>query len=131
MRKALRVLVLAAASVALLAGCRSAPVRDVINEPVVVTGQRQATMEDVEKAIVRAGSATGWRMRPVAPGLMEGTLNLRSHTAIVDITYDTRTYSIKYKDSTNLGYDGRNIHSNYNGWIENLDKGIQTQLVNL
>ena len=62
---------------------------------------------------------------------MEGTLNLRSHTAIVDITYDTRTYSIKYKDSTNLGYDGRNIHSNYNGWIENLDKGIQTQLVNL
>jgi type IV pilus biogenesis protein CpaD/CtpE len=131
MRKALRVLVLAAASVALLAGCRSAPVRDVINEPVVVTGQRQATMEDVEKAIVRAGSALGWRMRPVAPGLMEGTLNLRSHTAIVDITYDTRTYSIKYKDSTNLGYDGKNIHSNYNGWIENLDKGIQTQLVNL
>jgi len=131
MGKVLRGLILAAASVVLLAGCRSAPVRDVINEPVVVTGEKQATLDDVERAIVRAGSALGWRMRPVAPGQMEGTLNLRSHTAIVDITYDTRTYSIKYKDSTNLGYDGRNIHSNYNGWIENLDKGIQTQLVNL
>lgn len=104
---------------------------DVVNEPVVVTGQKQATLDDVEKAIIRAGAALGWKMRPVGPGVMEGTLHLRKHVAIVAITFDTGTFSIKYKDSTNLDYDGTNIHSNYNGWIQNLTRGIQTQLMNL
>jgi hypothetical protein len=31
-------------------------------------------------------------------------------------------------DSTNLNYDGTNIHRNYNGWITNLDKAIRSQL---
>ena len=31
-------------------------------------------------------------------------------------------------DSSNLQYDGKTIHSNYNGWIQNLDKAIRTQL---
>ena len=105
--------------------------KDVINEPVGVTGDKQVTLHDVEKAIVRAGAGLGWQMRPVDPGVMEGTLYLRKHVAVVNITYDTRTFSIKYKDSTNLNYDGTNIHSNYNGWIENLSRGIQTQLLNL
>ena len=36
---------------------------------------------------------------------------------------------ITYKDSINLdaGTDGT-IHKNYNGWIQNLNKGIVTQL---
>ena len=33
-----------------------------------------------------------------------------------------------YKDSANLHYDGKTIHSNYNGWIQNPDKAIRTQL---
>jgi len=132
MRTAVRMLVVMTAAVALLVGCRSAPVKDVINEPVVVTGEKQATLQDVEKAIVRAGATLGWRMRSVEPGVMEGVLNVRGkHTAIVDITYDTRTYNIKYRDSSNLDYDGTNIHSNYNLWVETLSHGIQAQLVNL
>jgi hypothetical protein len=70
-------------------------------------------------------------MKPIEPGLIEGTLLLRTHMAKVNIKYDTSSYSITYKESSNLDYDGTNIHKNYNGWIQNLDKGIRSQLSNL
>jgi hypothetical protein len=46
----------------------------------------------------------------------------------VDIPYDTRRYSIVYKESANLGYDGTNIHRNYNRKVQELDRAIQDQL---
>ncbi len=122
-------LVVAGIVVALLGGCRSAAIHNVSAEPVVAN--KPVSMDDVQKAIVRAGAALGWQMKPVEPGLIVGTLNLRTHMAMVDIRYDTKTYSITYKDSSDLGYDGTSIHKNYNGWIENLDRGIRTQLSNL
>lgn len=88
-------------------------------------------MDEVGKAILRAGGTLGWQMKQVEPGYILGTLKLRSHVAVVDVRYTTQNYSIKYKDSTNLNYDGTNIHSNYNGWISNLDRAIKTQLANL
>ena len=38
------------------------------------------------------------------------------------------TYSILYRDSNNLDYDGVNIHSNYNGWVQRLSAEINAQL---
>ena len=55
----------------------------------------------------------------------------RDHRAVVDVRYDTKTYSIKYKDSSNLQYDGTSIHKNYNGWIQNLDNAIRARLTGL
>lgn len=110
----------------LLVGCRSAPLYNVTSAPV--SAPKAVTLQDVEKAITRAGAGLGWQIVPREPGKMEGVLALRTHRAVVDITYDTKAYSIKYKDSSNLDYDGTNIHSNYNGWIQNLDKAIRTQL---
>jgi hypothetical protein len=126
---ALRTLLIAFAAAA-LAACVQ-PIYNVKGAPVEGPGGKPPTMAEVEKAIVRAGSALGWKMQPVKPGHVVGTLNLRSHTAIVDVTFDTRTYNINYKDSVELNYDGTNIHKNYNGWIQNLDKGIRAQLLNL
>lgn len=70
-------------------------------------------------------------MKQMEPGYIVGTLKLRSHVAVVDIRHTTKSYSITYKDSTNLDYDGTNIHRNYNGWISNLDRAIKTQLATL
>ena len=57
-------------------------------------------------------------------------MRLRTHVAIVDVTYDTSTYSIQYVDSTNLNYNESKgtIHKNYNGWIQNLENAIQREL---
>jgi hypothetical protein len=123
-------LVVVGIAIALLGGCRNAPIYNVSEAPVVAN-KKAVTMDDVEKAIVRAGAALGWQMKPIEPGLIEGQLHLRTHVAIVNIKYDTKNYNITYKDSTNLDYDGTNIHKNYNGWIQNLDNGIRAQLTNL
>jgi hypothetical protein len=54
---------------------------------------------------------------------------LRNHTATAEVKYNTKTYSIRYLDSTNLDASGGNIHKNYNGWIENLDREIRAELL--
>lgn len=107
-------------------GCRSNPVQNVSNAPI---GSGAALkMEQIKNAIIRAGSTLGWRVKAETPGHLVATLDLRKHQAVVDITHDTKSYSIKYKDSTNLDYDGTNIHSNYNGWIKNLSVAIDNQI---
>jgi hypothetical protein len=109
------------------AGCTSKPIYNVQAEPIT-SNKTPLTSDDVAKAIVRAGAGLGWQMAEVQPGLVTGTLHLRTHVAVVDVKYDTKTYSITYKDSTNLDYTGSEIHRNYNGWVQNLDKAIHTQL---
>lgn len=119
-----------ALAVLLMMGCRGAvPVYNVSAAPVAAN--KPVTTADVEKAIIRAGNTLGWQMVPRGPGKVEGTLLLRRHRAVVDVDYDVKSYSIKYKDSSELNYDGQNIHSNYNGWIQNLDKAIKVQLSNM
>ena len=128
----MRKIILMGMAVMMLAGCATPhPVRNVNDEPVVAPAGRAVSLDEVGKAILRAGGTLGWQMKLVEPGYIVGTLKLRSHVAVVDIRYTTKNYNITYKDSTNLNYDGTNIHNNYNGWISNLDRAIKTQLANL
>ena len=122
-------LAIAASVLVLLAGgCRAPmPVYNVTDAPVAAS-KPSPSLDEVGKAIQRAGVALGWQMKETKPGHMLATLALRKHEAVVDVNYGVKSYSIRYKDSTELGYDGQNIHPNYNGWIQNLDKGIRAQL---
>ncbi|MEM7169025.1 MAG: hypothetical protein AAF530_02575 [Pseudomonadota bacterium] len=112
-------------SLIFVAACRLAPVENV--ESASLGAPANATMEQVEEAIRRAGLGLGWQMVPEAPGDIKGTLRLRSHVAVVDITYDTKTYSINYLDSQNLKYEDGRIHKNYNSWVQNLSNAIQVE----
>lgn len=124
LRSALKILL--PAIVLLLIGCRISPIYEVPQAQLVAP--RAVSMADVERAIRTAGASMGWQMVQRAPGHLEGTLILREHRAIVDIKYDTRYYSIKYKDSSGLSYDGTSIHTNYNGWVQNLERAIRAQV---
>lgn len=128
--RSLFILVLALSTVLLLAsGCRKAPVKNVLNAPISGSGTSQELPKDtIEQSIIVAGASLGWKIRKVSDGMMEGILDIRRHQAVVSIPYDNATYSIQYKGSTNLKYDGVKIHSNYNGWIQNLDRAIQSEL---
>lgn len=122
--------VLLALCVLALAGCSLRPVYNV-DKDAVVTAVRPATMADIERAIVQAGTGLGWVMTPVKPGLVTGRIALRTHVAVVDVTYDTKSFSIAYKDSVNLDAANGNIHRNYNGWVENLERDIRANLLKL
>jgi hypothetical protein len=98
------------------------------NAPVIPPPGKNLTMTEVNNAIMRAGSQLGWQMQPTGPGRISGRLALRTHLAVVDIEHDAKSYSIKYRDSQNLNFADGQIHKNYNGWIQNLDKAIRAQL---
>ncbi len=104
--------------------CRSAPVFNVVNAPFT---KEAPSLEEADAAIKRAGAALGWQMKTTEPGKILATLPIRSHVAIVDVTFNQKEFSIMYRDSTNLNYTGTEIHSNYNGWIQNLRNGIIAQ----
>ncbi|WP_319776887.1 hypothetical protein [Maridesulfovibrio sp.] len=111
-----------------LGGCRTAPIQNIEMAPIVAANQQARSMESVKNAIIKGGYSLGWQMSDVAPGHLVGTLNIRSHQAVVDITYTPETYSINYKDSTNLKHKGNTIHSNYNAWVKNLAGAINREL---
>jgi uncharacterized lipoprotein YmbA len=114
----------------LLGACRSGPVYNVNLAPIP-TGQaeKRPTMDQIQKAIVMAGAGLGWNMSIQKPGHIVASISLRKHQATVDITYNETEYNITYKNSVNLDYKGSTIHSNYNGWVQNLDNAIKRNLV--
>jgi hypothetical protein len=125
-------ILLSAAAFVVLAGCATTqPIQNVQNAPVVLPSGKSATSAQVGQAIMSAGLTLGWQMEPAGPGKHTGRIALRQHTAIIDVEHDAKSYSIKYRDSTNLDARDGMIHKNYNGWIQNLDKAIRAQLATL
>lgn len=115
-------------------GCRGGgQIYNVKDAPVSTATGKDVTLDQVTKAIVEAGTGLKWSMAVVKPGQIVGTLLVRSHSAVVDITYTTKAYSITYKDSNNLKYNAekQTIHENYRGWIQNLDNAIKGKLLAL
>jgi hypothetical protein len=111
-----------------ITGCGLAPIQNVSQATVAAPQGKPVTHEQVHAAIIRAGAALGWQMADEGPNMIVGTIVLRRHTAVIEIPYSTTSYSIKYRSSVNLDEANGLIHRNYNGWIQNLTKGIDTQL---
>jgi len=131
MKRILSGVAVACLVVAVVAGCRGGgQIYNVKDAPVQTATGKEPSMDDVQKAIIQAGAALGWTMAVVKPGEIMGTLNVRSHQAIVTIPYTSKTYSILYKDSTNLKYDAdkQTIHTNYASWIQRFDGAIRSRL---
>lgn len=110
----------------LLAACAAQPIYSVPDQPI--TTSKSLKHDEVRAAIGRGAARYGWKVRDEGPNTVVATIDLRTHHAEVTIKYDTRNYSIEYKDSNNLNYDGAHIHHAYNGWIHNLQKGINAEL---
>jgi hypothetical protein len=132
MNRILSAFAVACLTIVVMTGCRGAgQIYNIADAPVSTATGKELTMEQVQKAIVEAGLSLRWIMSPDKPGHILGTQNARSHTAVVDITYTTKSYTITYKDSVNLNYnaDKQTIHEAYSGWIRNLDNAIKGRLM--
>jgi hypothetical protein len=111
-----------------LAGCNTQPIQNVNQTAVTNAAGKPLTREQVRGAIVRAGGALGWQMTDEGSERLVGTIQLRKHTAVIEIPYSSSGYNIKYRSSVNLDEKDGKIHSNYNGWIQNLHRGVNAQL---
>ena len=131
MKRMVSGIVVACLVVVVAVGCRGGgQIYNVKDAPVAMATGKEPSLDDVQKAIIQAGAGLGWTMAVVKPGEIIGTLNIRSHQAVVTIPYTSKTYSILYKDSSNLKYNAekQTIHQNYTGWIQRLDGAIRSRL---
>ncbi len=112
-----------------LAACKMNPLVNVETAPLGAPSD--ATLDQISQAIEAACVSQGWRVAAQEPGQMTAELNVSGgkHTATVDITYDTKTFSIVYLDSYNLNYNVERsityIHPNYLVWVDRLKNDIQ------
>lgn len=120
-----------ALAIGLAACARTAPIYNVESSPVTSSSGKSLQSSQVRTAIITAGTSLGWRIADAGPGRLEGTLNLRTHTAVVDIPYSGSAYSIRFKRGENLNAADGTIHSNYNGWVQNLERAIRTEIARL
>jgi len=103
-------------------------------EPAPVTIQCDLSDADMTDAIVSGGSVRGWRPVTRTPGVVE----LRyvkgdgKHSLTVNVEYTRNTFTVFYKDSTNLDYKVKKngvrvIHPRPIGWMSNLSMDIESQ----
>ncbi|MFH0881104.1 MAG: hypothetical protein V2A34_15440 [Lentisphaerota bacterium] len=90
-----------------------------------------ATLTEVTDALLSSENVEGafgikkkWIFEKVSDGEITATLFDRQYMVKVTIIYDTEKYTIAYKDSTNLNYDGGSIHPSYNKWVAALKMSI-------
>lgn len=129
--RALMCLALLAASPA-FAARGSVPMQEFDDLPITTAGGKQPSADQIRKAIVQGAAGKDFTAAAQPGNKVKLTYSKRDHTLVVEVTFTPKSYSIKYVDSTNLGYgmqDGKAvIHPNVNRWLNNLRQSIDGQL---
>ncbi len=81
--------------------------------------------DDIAEAIRSAGARSGWDIRPQEPGVLEGTRRWHGrHRAVVRITHDRHSLTIRLVRSDNLLQEGNRVHVAYNDWVRKLERDV-------
>jgi hypothetical protein len=117
---------------ALIAGLGGCARQDPLYNPPAVT-YPDMTMEDMETAIFEGCAKRGWSPVLVQEGVVDATLYLREHVAVVRIAFVPGRFTMKYVSSEKLNYgkdkNGEElIHPRYNEWVQNLKNDIVVAL---
>jgi len=113
-----------------LAGCAKTVLqKDYNDNQFAQITNKLHTVEQTEKYIKRACAQLGWNCVSKDAKTIRGELLIRTHTLVVDIEYDNEQFSIKYVDSTNLKYNGKTIHRQYDNWVLNLIRHINKESI--
>jgi hypothetical protein len=92
------------------------------------------SVEEVKRSVRKALFDEEFQTREIGPGEVQGKRTKSgkngAYSAVVSVTYDSRTVRIVYKDSENLRYDSKNqtIHGTYNRWARNIEKRVRRNL---
>ena len=129
--RALLCLAVVAASPA-FAARGSVPMQEYDDLPIGSANGKQPSSEQIRKAIVQGGASRDFVAAAQPGNKVKLTYSRRDHSLVVEVVFTPKSYSIKYVDSTNLGYGMEGgkpvIHPNANKWLNNLRKAIDQQL---
>ncbi|MDQ7987747.1 hypothetical protein QYS36_22630 [Pseudomonas sp. G34] len=112
----------------LLLGITACTSKPVLNISSSVPPTAAKSQDDMRRAILTALQRRQWTVERADQGQILASITRRSHEAQITIPYTASSYSIRYRDSHNLGYRDGKIHRNYNKWVRNLDRSIQQEL---
>ena len=133
-----RALALRAASVALCLAAVAAPayaVRSAV--PMVELGRQEIvtfdgqplSLDAMRKAILYGGLTRRWTAVGERPGVLVLQASNGGHIVVVEVSYDARTYDIRYKSSVEMSYEANDgkpvIHPKYNQWVNDLSTAIR------
>jgi hypothetical protein len=110
-----------------LGGCAAEPIYSPIGHPIPAQG-RSVSLEQIENAIVRAGQRRGWAMTKVAPGKIRAVQDTAKRDAIVEIEFNSETFSIQHLETKGLRERRGQIHPRYNSWVRSLEADIDRAL---
>lgn len=92
---------------------------------VAFESNNNTSMQSLERVITAAFKEELWTVENSTPGHLEAWILVTGrHYAQVDVIYDLNKYSIMYKDSKVLMYNGKKIHNNYNKWVKKVEQHI-------
>lgn len=99
----------------------------VLNQPI----HEPMANQQLIKKITQAGLVRGWQVEKESTNKLIAKIHVRSHYVAVNITLNKDSYDITYHDSENMKYnaDKDTIHRKYNGWVANLNRDIQKELL--
>ena len=134
--KIFRLLLLAGCA---LAACGAHAARGVAlekyeNVPAAGADGKPLPAEQVGRAIVAGANLARWNVStpPGTPNIVRATFAQRKNTAVVDISFEEGSYSIRYVDSANLNYSDSGgspvIAATYNKWLKQLKTAIDKAL---
>ncbi|TFH49730.1 MAG: hypothetical protein E4H01_03645 [Lysobacterales bacterium] len=69
-------------------------------------------------------------MKKMGGNIIRATYAPRTHEAVVDVNYDTRSFSITYVASVNMGGSDGYIDRHYSRWVRNLERDIVFEVGN-
>lgn len=97
----------------------------------VIEYNKEASAKTVEAAIKKSLIGRGWNVIETENGMVKAKLNIRGHSATVNIKYGDGEITFEYLKSTNLTKTKRGkelIHRNYNRWVRYLEQDINNHL---
>ena len=107
---------------------RMEPVYNIDEAPVPAVAQQKLSSVQVGKIIAKTAVEKGWMVEQVKPGLLHCTIKWSEHSAVVDISYSKKSYSINLDSSQNLKEADGMIHRNYNERVQQLQAEIDKRL---
>ena len=125
---ALRAAVIACVLI-VVAAC-TLPIRKVDSHDYGEGPSTGASMDQIKTTVESVATIRGWKLSNVQAGQFTGTrawggADSNKHNIVVDVVYNADTFSILYKDSKAMTYNGSSIHHTYNDMVLELQEGIQ------
>jgi hypothetical protein len=123
----------AAIGILLLAAACTKPMHKVEASKYGWGPQKGVTLAQMRSTIEKTAQDLGWQLSDVQAGSFTARQEwgATKHNIVVGVVYDEKTFSIRYKDSKNMSFNGSSIHHTYNDMVSTLQDHIKTNVSNL